>query len=419
MGPIGHSFAAIAALAGAPAVALGWVLRPTWREGLGERLGAFPSPGAEAPVWIHGASVGETIAAGGLVDRLVARGDAVVTSTMTPTGRRVARARRPDVPAGLCPLDHPWLAGRALDRVRPSLLVLVETELWPSWIRAASERQIPIVAVSARISDQSFPRYRKLVGVLRGTLQRIDAIGARSELDAERFAALGAPEDRIEVTGDLKLEPLETPAALPRDLERQLGEHTLWVAGSTHAGEEEAALAGLAAAEHAGHAVVLVAAPRHPERWDEAAAVLAASGRRVVRRSDAGVHRLSPGDVLLLDSLGELAALWPRAAVAFVGGSLVPVGGHNVLEPVQAGRAVLFGPHTGSAREAAERVLEAGAGIRVADAEELAAAVVAALDDPEAWRARGEAGRSALEAHRGATSRSLALLDRVREGGSP
>ena len=245
-------------------------------------------------------------------------------------------------------------------------------------------------------------------------MARVSAVGARSELDAERFIALGVPQARVEVTGDLKLEPGETKAVLPADLAWLLGETPLWVAGSTHAGEEEAALGALAVAEQAGHSLVLVVAPRHPERWDEVASVLEASGRRVVRRSRVEGGPLVSGEVLLLDSLGELQSLWPRASVAFVGGSLTAIGGHNVLEPVQVGRAVLFGPYTQNAREAAERVLESGAGVRVGDAHELAGASLSALQHPDAWLARGEAGRRALAAHRGATVRSLALIERVR-----
>ncbi len=418
MGPIGHSLAAVAAVAGAPALALAWVVRKPWRVGLAERLGKFPADGLDAPIWIHGASVGETLAAGRLVEALAAAGSAVVTSTTTPTGRAVARARRPGVPSGLAPLDHPWSAGRALDRVRPSMLVTLETELWPSLIRAAADRGIPVLIVSGRISDRSFPRYQAARRLLRGTLCRLAAVGARSAEDAERFVALGVPADRVSVTGDLKLEPLAGTPDVPSDLGKMLGDHPLWIGGSTHAGEEEAAIVAIAAAERAGHRLVGVLAPRHPERWDEVAASLAQTGRRIVRRSQAEARPLEPGDLLLLDSLGELAALWPRATVAFVGGSLVPVGGHNVLEPVQAGRPVLFGPHTESAREAADHVLAAGAGLRVADAEALARATVVALADAEAWSARGEAGRQALEMHRGATRQSLALIERVRAAAS-
>jgi 3-deoxy-D-manno-octulosonic-acid transferase len=414
MGPLGHSLAAVAAIAGAPAVALAWLLRKDWRAGLSERLGEFPSDVAPDPIWIHGASVGETLAAGRLIEALQGEGRSVVTSTTTATGREVARARRPRTPSGLAPLDHPWAAGRALDRVRPSMLVTLETELWPSWIRAAADRGIPVVMASARISDRSFPRYQAASRLLRGTLERLSAVGARSAEDAERFIELGVTPGRVSVSGDLKLEPLEEAPGIPDALSQMLGDNALWIGGSTHAGEEDAALHALGAAERAGHGLVLVLAPRHPDRWDEVAASLGKSGRRVVRRSRPEARPLEAGDVLLLDSLGELASLWPRASVAFVGGTLAPVGGHNVLEPVQAGRPVLFGPHTDNAREAAAHVLDAKAGIRVSDRESLATATLAALASADDWSARGVAGRRALEAHRGATARTLSLIERVR-----
>jgi len=416
MGPLGHSLAAVAALSSAPVVGLAWVVRPRRREGWAQRLGRAPrSPaGAATPLWVHGASVGEVLAAGRLVDAWCSRGGTALTSTTTRTGQAVARAARPEVPSVLAPLDHPWLVARALSRVRPRALVLVETELWPGWIRAAHERGVPVLVVSGRISDRSFPRYRRFGSLLRATMGRLSAVGARSERDAERFAALGVPPDRIEVTGDLKLEPSREPASLDPALDAMLGEAPLLVAGSTHPGEDAAVLAAFEAALAAGHSLALVVAPRHPKRWDEAARVLAASGRRVVRRSRGADRPLAAGEILLLDSLGELGGLWPRARVAFVGGSLVPVGGHNVLEPVQAGRHVLFGPHTSSARDAAERVLSLGVGTRVRDASDLCDAVRAMLERADDARAVQRV-QHALAAHRGATARSLGLLDRVLE----
>ena len=413
MGPLGHSMAALAAIAGLPAVAVAWLARPSLRGGLGERLGAFPVAQGPAPIWIHGASVGETTAASGLVEALQARGTSVVTSSTTLTGRALARERRPEVPSALAPLDHPWVVGRALDRVRPSALILIETELWPFWIRAASERGIPVLILSGRISDRSFPRYRRLRGLLASTLRRIDAIGARSERDAERYVALGAPSKRVHVTGDLKLEPSTSARAIAPELDALLGTAPLFVAGSTHPGEEAAALEALAAVESQGHAVALVLAPRRPERWDEVAHQVGQSGRRLVRRSDPTAEPVGAGEVLLLDTLGELGTLWSRATVAFVGGTLAPVGGHNVLEPVQAGRAVIFGPHLENVKHASARLIEAGAGVPLKDASELAAAVLGALRDGEAWLRRGSDGLAALADHEGSTARSLALLDQV------
>jgi 3-deoxy-D-manno-octulosonic-acid transferase len=401
--------AALVALAGAP-VGLGVLaLRPSWRPGLRERLGAAPHarPGA---LWVHAASVGEILAALSLLDHARAAGHGVFASTMTLTGRDVLRRARPGLPSSLAPLDHPWCVAAALDRVRPRALVLVETELWPSWIAAAAERRIPVVVVSGRLSERSLPRYRRLRPLLASTLARIAAVGARGEEDAARFAQLGIPEPRIRVTGDLKLEPPLGRPALAPDLARVLADLPLFVAGSTHAGEESAALEALAAADAAGIAARLVLAPRRPARAGDAAAQIERAGRRVRRRSALGTEPLATGEVLLLDGLGDLAAVYTRARVAFVGGTLVDVGGHNLLEPIHAGAPVLFGPSTSNAREAAELLLACGAGRRVRDLQELVRAVVEALGDPAAARARAAAGRHALDEHRGSAARSLALV---------
>lgn len=438
MGLPGHSLAAVAAVAAAPVALLGAALFPRWRIGWRERLGAHPAaraPGGSqtqmqtrtsanatgagaAPVWVHAASVGEARAARALLDALCTRGEAVVASTQTETGRALLRATRPQIPCGLAPLDHPWTAARALGGVRPAALALVETELWPCWIAAARARGVPVVVVSGRLSARSPLLRRALALWLRGALAGIAAVGARSEADARRFIALGVPEARVEVTGDLKLEPAAEPPLAAELAGALAAAPPLIIAGSTHEGEEQAALGALAAAQQAGLPAALVIAPRHLRRAGRVAAQVRAAGLRLHRRSALGGARLGKGEVLLLDTLGELAALWPLADVAFVGGSLAPVGGHNLLEPLQCGRAVLFGPHTKNAREAAGFALAAGAGLRVRDAAELARRTCEALAQPAAWRARGEAGRRALAVHRGAAARSLALLDRARAGGA-
>jgi 3-deoxy-D-manno-octulosonic-acid transferase len=412
VGPLAHSLAALAALLGAPVLASAAVLRPRWRVGLAERLGAHPARGGARPIWLHGASVGEVRAALGLADALAARGHALVASCMTTTGRALAREARPALATGLAPLDHPWLVARALARVAPKALVFVETELWPSWVRAAHERGLPVLVVSGRISERSFARWQRVGALLRPTLRRFAAIGARSEADAARFVALGAPAERVLVTGDLKLDAAR-PAPLAPALCAVLGELPLFVAGSTHEGEEAAALEALAAAERAGYEATLALAPRHPERFERAAELVEKSGRRLRRRSALGGAKLAAREVLLLDTLGELASLYAHARLAFVGGTLVPVGGHNLLEPARVARPAVWGPHVANARESAALLLAAGAGETVADAAALGRAFVAALADPAAASARGEAGSSALAAHLGATARSVALIERV------
>ncbi len=410
MRALDHGLAALAALALAPLAAGALALRPAWRVGVRERLGALPGlpPGA---IWVHGASVGEILAASRFVDRLQKGGHAVVTSTVTLAGREVMRRTRPDVPCHLAPLDHPWCVEAALSRVRPAALVLVETELWPSWLAAAERRGIPVALVSGRISDHSYPRYQRLRGIIAPALRRIAALGARTDSDAERFLALGAPPARVRVTGDLKLEPAEESRPLAPDLDRVIGPSPLIVAGSTHPGEELAALSALEQVEQAGMTAALVLAPRRLERAEEIARIVRAKNRLLRRRTLLGQSPLRPGEILLLDSVGELAPLYARAEVAFVGGSLVSVGGHNLLEPVFAGRPVLFGPHTENARHSAEILEAVGAGIRVADASNLARAVVALLADPREARRRGEAGRRALAAHRGSAERAAELTE--------
>jgi 3-deoxy-D-manno-octulosonic-acid transferase len=409
-----HSAAALAAVAAAPPAAAALALRPDWRVGLRERLGdAAARPGC---VWVHAASVGEILAALPLVDGLGAAGHDVVTSTQTLAGRAVMRRRRPDVPCGLAPLDHPWPVARALARSRPAALVLVEGELWPCWIAAAARRRTPVVLVSGRISDRSFARRRRVRPLVARTLRRLAAIGARSPRDAERFRALGAPPEAVVVSGDLKLAGDPRRAELAADLAGVLDGTPLVVGGSTHAGEERALLAALTEVEARAIPAALVLAPRRPERAAEVARLVRAGGRCLRRRSALGPQPLRPGEVLLLDSLGELASVYTRADAAFVGGTLVPVGGHNVLEPALAGVPVCYGPHTEHV-EAAVGILErSGAGRRVADAVALADALGELLSHRAA--AGAPRGRGVRIERGDAVGTAMALVERAVAGAS-
>jgi 3-deoxy-D-manno-octulosonic-acid transferase len=403
-----HSAAALSAALGAPVAAGALALQPRWRANWRERVGAGPI--ATDAIWVHAASVGEVSASAQLVERLRAAGHALTLSTTTTTGRVLCGQLHPGVAHRLAPLDHPWCVDAVMRRARPRALVLVETELWPIWIAACARRGVPVIVVSGRISDRSLPRYRWLGPWLARALGRLTAIGARTDLDRERFVALGAAPDRVRVTGDLKLDPLETPRPLPPDLAKWLGDASLVVAGSTHAGEEEALLAAQRAWEAAGRRAALILAPRHPQRVAEVVGLARAAGRRAALRSEAGGAPLGAGDVGVLDTIGELSALYERAAVAYVGGTLVPVGGHNLLEPAAVGTPVVYGAHVANARQAAALLETAGAGSRVADLAELAAVLTDALAQPEAARARGAAGRAALATHRGSSERSAALV---------
>jgi 3-deoxy-D-manno-octulosonic-acid transferase len=392
-------------------LAAGLLLRPSWRRGLRERLGARPrlAPGA---VWVHGAGLGELRAAAALVGRLRAGGHRVCTSATGLRAREAARAAHPEVPCHLAPLDHPWCVEAALARVQPAALVLLEAELWPGWIAAAHRRGAAVLVLSGRVSERSLRRQRSLRRFLAPTLARVDAIGARTEADAERFCLLGAPPERVVVTGDLKLDALDLPPpALADDLARILGEVPLLVAGSVYREEEEAALAALEHVEGEGLEAALALVPRRPERAGEILRRVRRTGRACRLRSQAGAAPLAPGEVLVVDSLGELAGLYARAAVAFVGGSFVRIGGHNLLEPVAAGRPVLFGPHTAEVEHAVCLLEGCGAGRRLAAPAQLGPAFAEWLRDPQAARARGEAGRAALLAQRGSAARSAKLVE--------
>ncbi len=415
MRPLAHSLAALSAVTAAPLLLGAMAIRRDLRVGVRQRLGLLRAPGG-GRVWVHGSSVGEALAALRLVDSLRSVGRGVFASASTPTGRQMLRSAMPELPSALAPLDHPWCVASALSRVEPTLLALVETELWPSWISAAKRRGTPVVIVSGRLSDRSFPRYRRVQRLLGPTLRRLDAVGARSDLDAARFVELGVPEARVSVTGDLKLEPPEGVATLATDLVRALSEVPIIVAGSTHPGEEDLAHAALVASERAGLAAALVVAPRHLARADQLERELRARGRKVRRRSRLEGMPLASGEVMLLDTLGELPAVYAAAAVAFVGGTLVAVGGHNLIEPIFAGCPVVFGPHVHNVRVHAELALASGAGTRVEDAAGLSDAVVAALADADARRVRVAQGQQALEAHRGTAQRTTALIEDVLAG---
>lgn len=407
-----HSLAALAAVAALPVGVGALAVRPAWRVGWRERLGAA-GPRAPGAVWIHGASVGEITAATRLVDRLGKEGHRVVTSTTTLTGRELMRSARPEIPCQLAPLDHPWCVGAALARVAPAALVLIETELWPCWIAEAARRRIPLVLVSGRISDRSYPRYRRLGAILGSTLRRFDAIGARTPIDRERFIALGADSATVSVTGDLKLELDTVPRSASADLSSAIADVPLFVAGSTHPGEESAALDALAEVESAGITAALVLAPRRLERAGDVERAVRAAGRSVRRRTALGSERLRAGEVLVLDTLGELASLYTCATAAFVGGTLVRVGGHNILEPALARCPVLYGPHTQNVSHAVEILEGCGAGRSLRDASELGPAALQLLRDPAEARSRGEAGWKALQRHRGSADEAAALVIRA------
>lgn len=413
-----HVAAGIAAALAAPLGTAGLALRPGWRIGLGERLGRPPEGAVtgQRPLWVHAASAGEVLAASVLVARWQREGRPLYASATSPTGRALWASRFPDLASGLAPLDHPWCVDRALDAVAPRALVLVETELWPVWIAASARRGIPVVLVSGRLSRRSFDRLRLLRAFWRRTLGRLAAVGAASAADARRFAELGVPPARLRTVGDLKLDAGEAPPAPDPALRAALAGGPVWVAGSTHAGEERALADALERADAAGLRPRLVVAPRRLERLEAVEREWGARGRKVRRRSRLGDTPLAPGEVLLIDTMGELASLYGLADVAFVGGTLAPVGGHNLVEPVAAGVPVLHGPHVEKVASAAGILARAGAARTVADADELGRVLVEWLRDPGPPRRGALRGRELLAREAGSAERSSALVEAALRG---
>ena len=401
--------------------------RDGWREKV---LGKAPLRIGDRPcVWFHAVSVGEVLLLRPVIEELARRrpGWEAVISTTTQTGLAVARRTFPDLVTFYAPLDFSWATRRAVARVRPTVLALVELELWPNLIRAAKQSGARVAIINGRLSRRSHRGYRRIRGPLGPTLRRLDVVAAQTQEYAERFIDLGIPRDRVSVIGSVKYDGLESDRSNPKTLalRKALGLSSadlVFVAGSTMDGEEAAALAAYRAArvQHPGLRLVLV--PRHTDRFEQVASWLRQQGETVVRRSQPPARcpaGLSPS-VILVDTVGELAAVWGLADVAFVGGSLIGGrGGQNMMEPAAFGASVLFGPHTENFRETVEQLLARQGARQVADAADLADAVIDDLNDPENAAARGAAGRAYVLAQNGAALRTLGELDRLVETASP
>lgn len=397
---------------------------PSYREGLTQRFGFGPASAAPS-IWVHAVSVGEVQAAASLVQALRVRfPDIPLTlTTVTPTGAGRARALFGDtVDVRYVPYDLPGSVSRFFARVKPRVAVILETELWPNLYRGCGRRGIPLVLASARISPRSVGRYRMLASLFRETLSHGIVIAAQGEGDAERFRAIGANPAKTHVVGNIKFD-LSLPADIRERGARWRSAHAasgrfLWVAGSTHEGEEAATVDAQRALEAAGIPNLLVIAPRHPARFDAVAGMLASRGARAVRRSAGGTA--SPDtQVLLLDTLGELIGWYAAADAAFVGGSLVPVGGHNLLEPAALAVATITGPHVFNAQEIADALVAEGAVEKVEDAAGLADALLRLARDPAERARRGALGQALVERNRGTLQRLMALLEPLVAGTLP
>lgn len=393
--------------------------------GFRERFGVIPPTKREAvagkgAIWVHAVSVGETMAVKPLLRELKRRFPErpLVLSSVTETGRSVAVTIAEADVVVYFPFDFGFAVSRALQLVSPSLIVVVETEIWPNFLRHARRMGIPAVMVNGRISDRSFPRYLRFSRFFAPILNNLSALCMQSDEDARRIIAIGAPGERVFVTRNLKYDlPVKTRSPEEREELRRryrlpAGARIITV-GSSHAGEEEAVAETYLRLLAGSPGLFLVLVPRHPERAAEVGAILEGRGLSFVRRSGLdGAPAPSAGGVLLVDTIGELMNLYALSDVVFVGGSLVPVGGHNLLEPASVGAPVLFGPHMHNFREIAALMLAAGAGEQVNDRHGLEAALGRLLADEVARLAMGESGARLMAEQGGAAARHLEIIGR-------
>jgi 3-deoxy-D-manno-octulosonic-acid transferase len=423
------------------AIATGRYRRGLWAKLTG-RVGLSPCPRVPASprrrVWFHGVSVGEVHLLRQVVAAFRKQHPACecVISTTTETGYDEAHKHFPDCAVVFWPFDFSWTVRRALAEIQPRLVVLAEGEIWPNFLIAAQQQAIPVAVINARMSPTSLARYRLLGPLVRKRLQWVRLILAQNEDYAAAYRALGAAPDAVIVTGNVKYDGVSGERDNPRttELRRLLGvqpNDLVWIAGSTQAPEEQIAMAIFARLKTIHPHLRLFIVPRHRERFDDVARLLEQSGLPWARRSQLPhpspltphhssltPHPSPP--VVLVDTMGELDALWGLADIAFVGGSLDGQrGGQNMIQPAAYGAAVLFGPHVWNFREATIRLLESHAAIQVADAGELEAAVDRLCTDADERRRLGEAARQLVRRQQGATARTVALLDRLlaRVGG--
>jgi 3-deoxy-D-manno-octulosonic-acid transferase len=390
--------------------------QPEYLRHWGERFGSYPAGDAVPTLWLHAVSVGETRAAQPLIAELKRRypDHRILLTHMTPTGRQTSEnlfGRDGDgVERIYLPYDYPFAVRRFLARYRPQLGLILETELWPNLIAACKDAGVPLALVNARLSARSARRYARFPGLTRGALENLAAIAAQNESDAERLRALGAP--RVEVLGNVKFDiaPPADQDEKARDFRARIGERPVFLAASTREGEEALLLD---AWERTGiRDGLLVIVPRHPQRFAEVAALVESRGLRLQRRSDEAV--LAPDtQVWLGDSMGEMFAYYAAAEAAFVGGSLLDFGSQNLIEACAVGTPVLLGPSTYNFAEAAKDAIACGAAMQFDDAGEIAAAARRLLADAAERRKMREAGLAFAARHRGATERTMALVERL------
>jgi 3-deoxy-D-manno-octulosonic-acid transferase len=386
-----------------------------YRAGLTERLGFVPArlKNAKASsIWVHAVSVGEVLAVSRLITDLQSAHPEIqiYISTTTATGQRLARERFGEAQCFFMPVDLGFAVRAYLNALQPRMLLLAETEFWPNLLHLARKRGTTVAIVNARISDRSFPRYQRFRWFFRRVLSQVDLFLTQTAADAERLREIGAPTERVRVSGNLKFDVRPHAASkLVEELRIAIKGVPVIVCGSTAEGEEDALLEAFQQVQRQFPSTVMVLAPRHPERFDRVAGLITARDIAFVRRSSWIAASPVSGGVFLLDSVGELASVYALADIAFVGGSLVPIGGHNILEPAQYGAAILVGPHTFNFREIVS-IFEKGSAIRVATSQDLTSQLLDLLGGAAERKQLGQRAKALFEQHAGATQRTLQAL---------
>ena len=386
---------------------------------LGIAGGAVEDGDAEWPghhYWIHAVSVGEVNAAVPLVRYLETTfpDSRITVTTMTPTGSdRVMKTFGSAVSHCYLPYDYPGAVKRFLDEVKPDLAMVMETEIWPNYINGCSKRGIPIIYTNVRMSEKSFKGYSRFKSLFGPVLKKVDHFAVQSRADADRLVKLGASAETVHVTGSIKFD-IELPASVleaAQSVRRSLGwDRPVWIAGSTHEGEESQVLDAFIDAQGKCPELLLVLVPRHPERFPAVFRLCNRYGCKTVLRSQQSHHLGEDTEVYIADTMGELALLIAASDIAFIGGSMVAVGGHNILEACAAGITVLFGPHMFNFQEISDQVLANGAGVQVLDSEELASVVVKLVNDPVMRDQYGSSGKKFVEENRGALAKICELI---------
>jgi len=406
------------------------LLQKRFRRALPQRLGFFQSPSFQRPIWVHAASVGEVFCSVPLLKKIKEEfpHSKIVLTTITSTGNEAAKTRVPEADrVFFLPIDHPLIIRRAIEKIQPSILLIAETELWPNLLRSCGKKGIPVILFNGRISQRSFRRYFRFKFFFKECLKYISLFLMQTDEDRKRICEIGGESQKTRTVGNLKFDqtfPPFTREALTR-IAKMLGLHgteKILIAGSTHSGEEEILVSLYKELKEMTPPLVLILAPRHLERLEEVEGILKKESISWVRKT-----ALSPGagqsdqkhpEVILLDTMGELMGIYSLGTLVFVGGSLVPIGGHNPLEPLFFKKCVLFGPHMFNFLEISTRLIEDGGAIQVSGKEDLFSQLKRLLFDEVAQKEVGEKGHQFLQKHQGATERMFEeirpFLDKMR-----